>query len=186
MALTVVSLMRSIVAGVVSEGDIIVDATVGNGHDTVFLAELVGERGKVYGFDVQDRAIRQTGERLKSLGLGKRVKLICRGHELMEHYIKEKVKAVVFNLGYLPGGRHEITTLSGTTLTAVKKSVELLLPGGIAAIAVYCGHSEGKEEESVLKEHLISLDASVYRCICVQTINQNNEPPVLLAVQKKK
>jgi predicted methyltransferase len=186
MALTVVGLIRSILAGVVSEGDRVVDATVGNGRDTVFLAGLVGDRGKVYGFDIQQLAIDLTKERLKAQRLEQRAELICGGHESMDRYITEKVKAVVFNLGYLPGGSHRITTLSDTTLVAVKKSVKMLLPGGITVIAVYCGHKEGEKEEILLKDYFSTLDASTYITISVQAANQKNSPPGLLAVQRKK
>ena len=39
---------------VVQPGDTVIDATMGNGHDTAMLAELVGESGHVIAFDVQD------------------------------------------------------------------------------------------------------------------------------------
>ncbi|HQD42466.1 MAG TPA: class I SAM-dependent methyltransferase, partial [Bacillota bacterium] len=95
MGLKVVDLVKSIVAGVVSEGDTVVDATVGNGNDTLFLARLVGEKGRVYGFDIQQEAINNTGELLKDLGLQNRVNLICDGHENMDEYVTGDVKAVV-------------------------------------------------------------------------------------------
>lgn len=185
MGLKVVDLVKSIVAGVVSEGDTVVDATVGNGNDTLFLARLVGEKGKVYGFDIQQKAINNTGELLKDLGLQNRVNLICDGHENMDKYITGDVKAVIFNLGYLPGGNRDITTLPNTTLTAVKKSLQLLQPGGITAIAAYRGHQSGKSEEALLGEYLSGLDASAFITVSVQAVNQGNNPPVLWAVQKK-
>ena len=185
MGLKVVDLVKSIVAGVVSEGDNVVDGTVGNGKDTLFLARLVGEKGKVYGFDIQQEAINNTGELLKDLGLQNRVNLICDGHENMDKYITGDVKAVIFNLGYLPRGNRDITTLPNTTLTAVKKSLQLLQPGGITAIAAYRGHQSGKREEVLLGEYLSGLDASVFITVSVQAVNQGNNPPVLWAVQKK-
>ena len=128
MGLKVVDLVKSIVAGVVSEGDTVVDATVGNGNDTLFLARLVGEKGKVYGFDIQQEAINNTGELLKDLGLQNRVNLICDGHENMDKYITGDVKAVIFNLGYLPGGNRGITTLPNTTLSAVESPLSFFSP----------------------------------------------------------
>ncbi|MGI6698098.1 MAG: class I SAM-dependent methyltransferase [Clostridia bacterium] len=185
MGLKVVDLVKSIVAGVVSDGDTVVDATVGNGNDTIFLARLVGEKGRVYGFDIQQEAIDNTEGLLKSLGLQNRVNLICDGHENMDKYITGDVKAVIFNLGYLPGGNRGITTLPNTTLTAVKKSLQLLQPGGITAIAAYRGHQSGKREEALLGEYLSGLDASAFITVSVQAVNQGNNPPVLWAVQKK-
>jgi predicted methyltransferase len=185
MGLKVVDLVKSIVAGVVTEGDTVVDATVGNGNDTLFLAGLVGEKGRVYGFDIQQEAIENTEGLLKTLGFQNRVKLIHDGHENMDEYVTGDVKAVVFNLGYLPGGKRGITTLPDTTLTAVKKSLLLLQPGGIIAIAAYRGHQAGKEEEAKLAEYLSGLDASAFLSVSVQAVNQGNNPPVLWAVQKK-
>jgi len=185
MGLKVVDLVKSIVAGVVTEGDTVVDATVGNGNDTLFLAGLVGEKGRVYGFDIQQEAIYNTEGLLKTLGLQNRVKLIRDGHENMDKYVTGDVKAVIFNLGYLPGGKRGITTLPDTTLTAVKKSLQLLQPGGIIAIAAYRGHQAGKEEEAKLAEYLSGLDASAFLSVSMQAVNQGNDPPVLWAVQKK-
>jgi predicted methyltransferase len=185
MVLKVVDLVKNIVTGVVSEGDTVVDATVGNGHDTLFLADLVGEKGKVFGFDIQEQAIKKAHGLLKARGLEKRVKLICDSHQNMDRYIHEGIKAAVFNLGYLPGGSHDITTHPETTLMAVEKSIEILLPGGIITIAVYRGHKEGQKEETVLNEYLRGLDSSIYISVLVQAVNQGNNPPVLWAVQKK-
>jgi tRNA A58 N-methylase Trm61 len=185
MNLKVVSLIKKIVSEVVSGGDTVIDATVGNGYDTLFLAELVGDNGLVYGFDIQKEAVQFTRERLKASGMDKRVRLVCDGHERMDRYITGMVKAAVFNLGYLPGGCHRITTLTDTTLTAVNKSLEMLLPGGIVVIAVYCGHSEGQREENVLREFVSGLDAHSYMAVSVRTENQKNNPPVLYVVQRK-
>ena len=185
MNLKVVSLIKSIVSEVVSEGDTVIDATVGNGYDTQFLAELVGDKGRVYGFDIQKEAVQLTSKRLKTSGLEKRVRLVCDGHERMDRYINVMVKAVIFNLGYLPGGCHEIATATETTLTAVKKSLEMLLPGGMTVIAVYCGHIEGQREEKALRKFVSGLDAHLYMAVSVRAENQKNNPPVLYVVQRK-
>lgn len=185
MVLKAVNIIRSIVKGVVSEGDLTVDATAGNGHDTLFFASLVGEKGVVYAFDIQQRALDITRERLRAHRLEERVKLIHDGHESMDRYITGGVKAFVFNLGYLPGGDHGKTTQSGTTLTAVKKSLDLLLPGGISAIAVYRGHGEGQGEDAVLREYLSSLDPHLYISVLAAASNQRNNPPLVWLVQKK-
>jgi methylase of polypeptide subunit release factors len=185
MVLKAVNMIRSIVQGVVSEGDLAVDATAGNGHDTLFLASLVGDGGLIYAFDNQQRALDITRERLRAHRLEQRVKLICDGHERMDKYVTDRVKAVVFNLGYLPGGDHGKTTQSGTTMVAVEKSLNLLLPGGICAIAVYRGHEEGQREDALLREYLTSLDPRIYISVWVAAANQRNNPPLVWLVQKK-
>jgi len=187
MAMTgfrVVDLVKNIVSKAVSEGDIAVDATAGNGYDTLFLADLVGDTGMVYAFDIQQQAIDTTRERLKAKGFDKRVRLILDGHQNMDRYINKGIKAVVFNLGYLPGDCHDITTKFYTTLAAVNKSLGLLLPGGIVTIAAYRGHGEGYEEDIALYDFLSDLDPSHHMVIRTQAINQRNNPPVLYCVQK--
>lgn len=98
------------VAEVLREGDRAVDATAGNGWDTLFLARLVGPDGRVYAFDIQQAALDETAALLRKNKLLERVDLIHAGHEAMASYVKEPVAAVMFNLGYLPGGDHSIVT----------------------------------------------------------------------------
>ncbi|PKM83992.1 MAG: SAM-dependent methyltransferase, partial [Firmicutes bacterium HGW-Firmicutes-13] len=99
----------------VKDGDLAVDATAGNGYDTVFLAKLVGEKGKVFSFDIQDQAIAKTKENLLKNELLDRVQLIQDGHENMTSYVNDRISAVMFNLGYLPGSDHQVVTKPQTT-----------------------------------------------------------------------
>ena len=95
---------------VIGPGDTAVDATMGNGHDTLTLCRLVGPAGRVYAFDVQRDAVERTRERLRDAGMLDRASLFCLGHECMAEVVKTPVTAVVFNLGWLPGGDHAVTT----------------------------------------------------------------------------
>jgi len=139
---------------IVQLGDRVVDATVGNGHDTLFLAERVGTRGEVAGFDIQSEALHATGLRLEDAGFRGPVNLFELGHEKMEHVLSTwmgTVRVVVFNLGYLPGGDHAVITRGETTLPALNTGLKLLRPGGVLSVMLYHGHPGGKEEvESVL------------------------------------
>lgn len=93
-------LSHDFIDSLLQEGDIAVDATAGNGHDTLYLAQKVGERGHVYAFDVQQAALDSTKERLAENGIPEgRVTLILSGHERMADYVKEPVRCVLFNLG---------------------------------------------------------------------------------------
>ena len=151
MAHKVLDFTHSVIAGCVREGDLVVDATVGNGHDTAFLARRVGERGHVWGFDVQEEAIRSTSQRLCRLGLGDRVTLVRDTHASVAGYVPRPVQAVVFNLGYLPGGARSVTTTAGETVAALRASASLLAPGGRLAVVMYRGHEGGPlEAEAVL------------------------------------
>ena len=114
------------VAEVQREGDRAVDATAGNGWDTLFLARLVGPDGRVYAFDIQQAALDETAALLRKNKLLERVDLIHAGHEAMASYVKEPVAAVMFNLGYLPGGDHSIVTRPESTLRGLAAALQLL------------------------------------------------------------
>ena len=131
-------------------GDIAVDATAGNGHDTLFMAQLVGEMGKVYAFDIQQSAIENTKKLLDKNGVLNRTHLICDGHQNMKEYVAEagNVKAVMFNLGYLPGGDHSVTTKTDTSSAAIQAALDVLSPDGIITIGIYYGKDTGFDEKN--------------------------------------
>ena len=114
-------------AALVREGDLVVDATAGNGHDTAFLAARVGERGRVLAFDIQADAIASARARVEALGLAGRVTFLHASHTtLVEHVEPGSVAAVVFNLGYLPGGDHSLITREEETLLALDQALVAL------------------------------------------------------------
>ena len=126
----------------VRPGDTVVDATMGNGQDTLFLCGLVGETGRVFAFDVQPEAVERTRARLDEAGALPRATLLLAGHETMAQHVPGGVQAVMFNLGWLPGAQHAVTTLERTTLPAVEAACSLLCPGGIVSMCVYPGHED--------------------------------------------
>jgi len=133
----------------VKAGDRVVDATVGNGHDTVFLAELVGRRGHVDGFDIQDEAMESTRQKLAALPRAQ-VTLHQVGHETMADLVEPPVQAVMFNLGYLPGGNKKVVTRVASTTRAILSALGLLSSTGIVSIVVYPGHPGGREEADAI------------------------------------
>jgi len=166
------------------EGDIAVDATMGNGHDTEFLCSLVGETGHVYAFDVQQSALDNTAARLKDAGFTGRAELILDGHQNMADYIKPGVQAVMFNLGWLPGAVHAVTTKVETTLMAVDAAFHLLCTGGVMTICVYPGHEEGERELSALLEWAGTLDVRTYNVLHHHFICAAPHTPRLILIQK--
>lgn len=162
----------------IREGDICVDATAGNGGDTEFLCRLAGENGKVYAFDVQEQAVRSTEKRLERAGLRDRAELICAGHERMKEFVKERAAAVVFNLGYLPGGDHAVATKADTTLRAAEQALELLKPGGVVSLCIYSGGDTGYEERDALLSWLRELDPRRWLVIVNCYYNRRNDPPL--------
>lgn len=137
-------------------GDRAVDATAGNGHDTVFLAEQVGAGGRVWAFDIQRQALEATQRRLRDRGLEGRVSLVSAGHETLAEHLPRHARgglaAVMFNLGYLPGGDHRLVTRPETTQAALSAAWRLLAPGGLISLMVYRGHAGGREEYLALQD----------------------------------
>lgn len=139
--------------GCLAPGDLVVDATVGQGRDTRFLAEAVGADGRVYGFDVQPEALELARQRLGALT--GRVSLHLRGHESMLETLppelRGRVAVIMFNLGYLPGGDKRLTTRPETTLAGLVAALELLSPRGCLSVVAYTGHPGGREECEAVK-----------------------------------
>ena len=170
---------------IVQKGDVVIDATMGNGYDTIYLGNLVGENGKVYAFDVQEEAIKSTKKKVERDNMTERVELILDGHQNLDKYVKEEVSCVVFNLGYLPRAKHVVITKPDTTLEAIKKSLKLLKPNGIISIAAYIGHEGGLEEKNYICEYLDNLNQNEFNVLHMQFTNQINNPPQLILIEKK-
>ncbi|MBB6216670.1 tRNA G37 N-methylase Trm5 [Anaerosolibacter carboniphilus] len=179
------NLSKHIISQVVRVGNSVVDATMGNGYDTLFLRQLVGSNGKVFAFDVQSSAIENTKELLDTHGLLDSVHLIHAGHEFIDLYIHEHITAVMFNLGFLPKGDHRIVTKPHTTIQAIEKSLQLLVPNGIITIAVYYGHEGGQAERDAIFRFVENLDQHKFSVLKLDFMNQKNCPPVLIAIEKR-
>jgi predicted methyltransferase len=180
------SLVQShqIISGIVTAGDVVIDATAGNGNDTAFLAGLVGSSGKVYSFDIQETALNNTGIRLAEQGLESRVELINSGHEHIAKYVNTPVKAAMFNLGYLPGGNHNIGTRGSTTIEAIKAIMELLVVHGVISIVVYYGGDSGFDEKNDVINYIQTIDCKKYTVMKTEFVNQINCPPILICIEK--
>lgn len=200
-----------IVSHYVTEGDTVVDGTMGNGHDTAALAGLVGPEGRVLAFDVQEQALRNTTEflreeevrlGLKTGALQSRVRLICDSNANLRSYIDgpksalwadgaalveaaPQPSAVVFNLGYLPGGDKSVTTTADETLRAVTEALDAVKPGGLVAAVMYSGHQQGSAEKEALLAWAKELPSKEYHAAYVAMWNQKKNPPELLLITKK-
>lgn len=168
----------------VKEGDTVIDATAGNGHDTVFLAQKVGDAGKVHAFDIQEQAIMSTRKRLENEKLLHRVILHHASHTEIAH-VGERIEAAVFNLGYLPGSDKAIITQPESTCAALAASLSLLRPGGIVVIVAYEGHEGGKREAAAVKQFAQKLPVDTYVVGQFEQINAQNNPPFLLVIEKR-
>ncbi len=180
----VLSFAHQLLKKVVQPGDVAVDATMGNGHDTVVLAQCVGGSGKVYAFDIQERALHKTRRRLQAASLDDQVALICEGHQHMHKHVRQALSAVIFNLGYLPGGNKALTTQPDTTLAAITQGLDLLTPQGLLLLVIYPGHEPGRIEQEAIEALVTGLDQQYFQVLRYQFINQKNNPPYLLAIEK--
>ena len=178
------SINHDFISRLIKAGDRAVDATVGNGNDTLFLANLVGDSGKVYGFDIQEKAIEKTKALLLEHNLDNRVSLIFDGHENIEKYIQNPLKAIMFNLGYLPGGEHEIITKEETTIIALKKSLSLLTADGILSVVVYSGHQGGEREKQAVEVFFKTIPKNEFHVVKMHHLNRLESSPYIIMVQK--
>ncbi len=168
----------------VKKGGIAVDFTMGNGHDTKWLSDTVGEDGRVYAFDIQEQALSSTSRLLSESDCYKNYELILDSHANVKKYVSGPICAGMFNLGYLPGGDKSVTTLRPSTLEAVKAGIELLDHDGGLLIAVYPGHEEGTLEGQMLTEYLSTLSRFQ---VCVSKFQIINSPssPFFFLIEKK-
>lgn len=170
----------------IQQGATVVDATCGNGKDTVFLASLIGENGQLFAFDIQACAIRNTKDLLCQYGFcvdSKKMNFIIDGHENMNLYLPHKpIDAFVFNLGYLPKGDHTLHTKADTTIQALQIALDYLGQNGIILISIYHGGDSGFEEKNAVLRFLEQLDCRRYNVIIHHYSNKPNHPPILAVI----
>ncbi|MFC7063908.1 class I SAM-dependent methyltransferase [Halobacillus seohaensis] len=172
------------------DGDIAIDATCGNGHDTLFLSQLIGKTGHVYAYDIQEQAIKNTSERLNENNLHTRATLFQESHDMIEATIPrehlEKLQGAIFNLGYLPGSDKSIVTTPEQTTESVQTILNFLQPSGLVVLVVYYGHPGGEKEKHALLQYVERLDQKSFNVLQYGFINQKNSPPFIVAIEKKK
>ncbi|SDM91269.1 Putative rRNA methylase [Fictibacillus solisalsi] len=180
---------RTLLSAAASEGSTVIDATCGNGNDTLYLSRLVGKSGRVFGFDIQELAIQNTTRRLLEEHAFDNVTLFNAGHNTMKSIIPLEyhgsIAAAIFNLGYLPGGNKEIVTQSDSTIEALEQLYDLLAPAGIAVLVIYHGHEQGKKERDAVLKYARQLDQQKAHVLQYGFINQKNNPPFIVAIEKR-
>ncbi len=181
------SYSHTLLKNTVLQGDKVIDATVGNGGDTILLAKLVGKTGHVFGFDIQAQAIETTKEKLVLTSLLEQVSLYNIGHEQFNLCVPENIEiaAAVFNLGYLPKGDKNIITKGETTIQAVETILPRLRKGGLLLLTVYSGHPGGELEKNAVLDFSKQLPQELYTVLYYGFINQKNSPPFLIIIEKK-
>lgn len=179
---------QSLVRAVVQPGETAIDATAGNGHDTCFLAEAVGHDGRVFAFDVQSDALKRTTARLADIGYSN-VTLLHRSHREMKDAVPDachgSVGAVMFNLGYLPGGDHAVTTETDSSLAAIRKALELVRSGGIVTILAYPGHAGGDDETGSVQRLIDELLDAEFEASIRRSATTSETAPMLFVIVRR-
>ena len=169
----------------VMPGDICIDATMGNGNDTVLLSRLAGENGRVLAFDIQKQALEHTEERQKKDDCPENYQLFLDSHENMAAYAEaETVSCITFNLGYLPGGDHSVATRADSSKRAVESGLTLLKKGGLMTICIYSGGDTGFQERDAMLSFIRQLDPHKYLVIQSEYVNRPNNPPIPVLIIK--
>ena len=170
------------------EGDGVIDATCGNGKDSLHLARVLEKKKDtaLLCFDIQEKALENTKKLLqeKMPDFFPSVEFHLGSHEHLFLPKSQKLKLIVYNLGYLPGGDKSLTTVVRSTLASVQKALELLSPGGVISLTCYPGHPEGAKEEKELISFTSSLDPKQWNVTSFSWINRNASPSFIL-IQKQ-
>lgn len=178
-----IHLAHQFVKNTLQAGDVAVDATLGNGHDALFLAKIVGEKGLVLGFDVQAEAVEASGRRMEENGVSW-CEFHLKGHESMAEYIDREVSVVMFNLGYLPRADKAVITTEETTLPALEAALGLLKCGGLVTVMCYPGHEGGDVESAAVVTWSGGLSREKFRVAKYELLNAPNNPPFLVVVER--
>jgi len=178
-------LAHTMLRDVIRAGDTVIDATAGHGHDTVFLAEQVGATGRVLAIDVQPSAIRSARAKISKAGLAERVEFHQASHaRLAEFAPPDSVAAVMFNLGYLPGEDHDLTTMADETLAALDAATVVLKSGGVLTVVCYPGHPAGAAEAPAVESRLTYLTQTGWRVAKYALLGTHKPAPYLLVARK--
>lgn len=180
-----VELSHQFARELVTTGGRAVDATAGNGHDTLFLAQLTGKEGEVFAFDVDPDAIENTKRLLVQHQAQQQVQLILDSHHRAEAYVKGYIDYTVFNLGYRPGADHGHTTQAKSTIQAVKYLFSVTRQGGGIGICTYWGTEKCRQESLQLEEYLRNWDQNLADVLVFDFMNQKNHPPKFFLIYKK-
>jgi len=166
----------------------VIDATVGNGHDTAFIATSLSHAGKLFGFDIQQRAIDNTTARLEQLAPSCSMTFFQQSHATMLPTLNDyvnKIDCIVFNLGYLPHADETITTNVDTTYSALLQALVLLKQKGIVVLVTYPGHEEGNREHEALERLLAKANPTHYFITTYQQVNNRGNPPNVFLIEKR-
>ena len=170
-------------------GDAVIDATLGNGHDTLFLAQAIGSEGQLFGFDIQETALNNTRQRLQNQQIQTAVTLFQASHaDMLEHIASQwhgQIQAVMFNLGYLPGADKTLITQATSTLKALDAACQLLAEQGILTVMAYPGHPGGDDDTQQLTAWCQQLNPQQFSQQIIFSHHDKPTAPRLFVIRKR-
>ncbi len=178
----VLNLAKQAILPALQTARVIVDATAGNGHDTLFLAEHTSDQAKIYAFDIQSAALANTQTRTAPYKA--RIEYILASHDRIAELVPEEIDVAMFNLGYLPGEGHKVTTEPDSTMRAVSQVLAKLRRNGVCVIVAYPGHEAGAAEAAQLAQALEELPVKKYTVGCYRLCNHVQTAPYVYIIEK--
>lgn len=186
--ISLLSIAHDLVRDALKTGDIAIDATVGNGNDTLFLLQQVQPSGKVFGFDIQQAALDSTRTKLCQVETEDCLILFRCSHAEMAEKIPlkyhGKISACMFNLGYLPGGNKGVTTQPESTHAALETATRLLTHSGLITVVAYPGHPGGNLETEQLQDWCTQLNPDQFEVNTIFSEVHHKSAPRLFVVRK--
>ncbi|CAA9890653.1 putative rRNA methylase [Candidatus Methylobacter favarea] len=186
--ISLVDIAHDLIRENLRSGDIAIDATAGNGHDTLFLAEQISPSGKVYSFDIQQAALEATHARFRQTKSHECLTLIHASHAEMSEKIPARhhgrIRACMFNLGYLPGGDKRLITRTESTLAALTSASQILSGQGIMTVIAYPGHAGGDQETIQVKNWCEQLSPEQFKISIIYGHEPKDSDPRLFLIRK--
>lgn len=187
-SVSLVTIAQQFVSSVIVKGDTVIDATVGNGLDTLFLSRTVGPKGKVYGYDIQAAALKKTLDLLEGHGCdtNTHLTLCCHsqiGAKLRATIASKTITAAMFNLGYLPGSDKNIITQGETTIAALNSILPFLADSACISILAYPGHPGGELETEIIAQYCKTLSPQLFEITRQSVTGTKSISPVLFSIR---
>ena len=178
----VLNLVKTAIEPALKNARIVVDATAGNGHDTLFLAEHIADEAKIYAFDIQEAALNNT--RALTAAYARRINYVLASHDKIAEWVSAPIDVAMFNLGYLPGEKHCVTTKVESTMAAVRQVLDKLSCNGVCVVVAYPGHEAGAQEAASLEKFFAVLPKKNYTVGCYRLLNHARTAPYAYVVEK--
>lgn len=170
----------------VTPGGLYLDATCGNGNDTLFLCRLAGQNGRVLAMDIQQKAVDRTNKRLTDAGYEKVGRAVLYDHAKLGELVQPgKVDCVLFNFGWLPGADHAVFSTADSSIPALEAALQAVRPGGVVSAILYSGAVIGTDEKQAVLAWLRALPLKDFTVLVCDFANWAETAPLPCFILKK-